>query len=92
MLKLKRIICLTLLIQQKCFPIFLRRYCLLNDRDTQLTPEAAFREYVRKMRTDGRLPKLCEYRKPLVDRFLFDMKATNGLTNLWDVNWKDNKK
>ncbi|VDK83237.1 unnamed protein product [Litomosoides sigmodontis] len=68
------------------------RYCLLDDDDTQLTPEAAFREYVRKMRTDGRLPKLCEYRKPLVDRFLFDMKATNGLTNLWDVNWKDNKK
>uniref|UniRef100_A0A0R3S0Q7 VWFA domain-containing protein n=1 Tax=Elaeophora elaphi TaxID=1147741 RepID=A0A0R3S0Q7_9BILA len=68
------------------------RYCLLNDNDIQLTPEAAFREYVRKMRADGRLPKLCEYRKPLIDRFLFDMKATNGLTNLWDVNWKDNKK
>ncbi|VBB26598.1 unnamed protein product [Acanthocheilonema viteae] len=68
------------------------RYCLLNDHDTQLTPEVAFREYVRKMRADGRLPKLCEYRKLLIDRFLFDMKATNGLTNLWDVNWKDNKK
>uniref|UniRef100_A0A915PVX6 VWFA domain-containing protein n=1 Tax=Setaria digitata TaxID=48799 RepID=A0A915PVX6_9BILA len=68
------------------------RYCLLNDQDTQLTPETAFREYVRKMRIDGRLPKLCEYRKPLVDRFLFDMKATNGLTNLWDVSWKENKK
>ncbi|EJD73910.1 cache domain-containing protein [Loa loa] len=68
------------------------RYCLLSDHDAQLTPEAAFREYVRKMREDGRLPKHCEYRKPLIDRFLFDMKATNDLTNLWDINWKDNKK
>ncbi|VIO86504.1 Uncharacterized protein BM_BM2861 [Brugia malayi] len=68
------------------------RYCLLNNRDTHLTPEAAFREYVRKMRIDGRLPKHCECRKPLIDRFLFDMKVTNGLTNLWDINWKDNKK
>uniref|UniRef100_A0A0R3R9D1 VGCC_alpha2 domain-containing protein n=1 Tax=Brugia timori TaxID=42155 RepID=A0A0R3R9D1_9BILA len=64
----------------------------LNNRDTHLTPEAAFREYVRKMRIDGRLPKHCECRKPLIDRFLFDMKVTNGLTNLWDINWKDNKK
>ncbi|EJW88966.1 hypothetical protein WUBG_00125 [Wuchereria bancrofti] len=68
------------------------RYCLLNNRDMHLTPEAAFREYVRKMRVDGRLPKHCECRKPLIDRFLFDMKVTNGLTNLWDINWKDNKK
>uniref|UniRef100_A0A8R1TU06 VWFA domain-containing protein n=1 Tax=Onchocerca volvulus TaxID=6282 RepID=A0A8R1TU06_ONCVO len=67
------------------------RYCLLNNRDMQLTPEVAFREYVRKMRIDGHLPKFCEYRKSLIDRFLFDMKTTNGLTNLWDVNWKENK-
>ncbi|VDP11229.1 unnamed protein product [Onchocerca flexuosa] len=67
------------------------RYCLLNNHDIQLTPEVAFREYVRKMRVDGHLPKFCEYRKSLIDRFLFDMKTTNGLTNLWDVNWKENK-
>lgn len=71
---------------------FLRRYCLLSDGDMHLTPENAFREYVRKMRENGRLPKQCEYRKPLVDRFMFDMKVTNGLINLWDINWKDNKK
>ncbi|VDN05557.1 unnamed protein product [Thelazia callipaeda] len=68
------------------------RYCLLNDSDAFITPEAAFRTYARQMRIEGRLPKLCEYRKPLVDRFLFDMKVTNGLTNLWDINWNENKK
>ncbi|KAM3726496.1 Voltage-dependent calcium channel [Dirofilaria immitis] len=73
------------------------RYCLFNDRDIHLTPEVAFREYVRKMRVDGHLPKLCEYRKPLIDRFLFDMKTTNGGEDLveeikkgrkLDVDWK----
>ncbi|VDK37613.1 unnamed protein product [Gongylonema pulchrum] len=67
------------------------RYCLLNDSDAQLSAEAAFQVYVRQMRADGVLPKLCEYRRPLVDHLLFDIKVTNGLTNLWDVNWKESK-
>ncbi|MCP9266119.1 BMA-UNC-36, isoform a [Dirofilaria immitis] len=65
------------------------RYCLFNDRDIHLTPEVAFREYVRKMRVDGHLPKLCEYRKPLIDRFLKQIHlvwfaTASGMIKYWD--------
>ncbi|VDK53240.1 unnamed protein product [Anisakis simplex] len=68
------------------------RYCLLNDSDSMMTPEEAFKVYAKQMRSTGKLPKLCEPRKSLVERFLFDMKVTNGLTNMWDVSWKTNKR
>uniref|UniRef100_A0A914ZUQ7 Activin types I and II receptor domain-containing protein n=1 Tax=Parascaris univalens TaxID=6257 RepID=A0A914ZUQ7_PARUN len=68
------------------------RYCLVNDTDALSTPEESFAVYVKQMRVTGKLPKLCEPRRALVDRFLFDMKVTNGLTNSWDVSWKKNRR
>lgn len=69
-----------------------RRYCLLNDSDSSLTAEEAFRVYVEQMRHEGALPRLCESRRQLVDRFIFDMKVTNGLIDLWNYNAKTCKK
>ncbi|VDN53638.1 unnamed protein product [Dracunculus medinensis] len=68
------------------------RYCLLNDSDSSLTAEEAFRVYVEQMRHEGALPRLCESRRQLVDRFIFDMKVTNGLIDLWNYNAKTCKK
>lgn len=67
------------------------RYCLLNDSDTHLTPEAAFQTYAKQMRDYGELPLLCRARRRLVDRVLLDLQATAGLKDLWENEWKQNE-
>lgn len=64
-----------------------RRYCLLNDSDSNLTPEDAFIVYMRHMRELTRLPPLCEPRREIVDRLLLDAQATDSLSKYWDLNW-----
>uniref|UniRef100_A0A7E4V298 VWFA domain-containing protein n=1 Tax=Panagrellus redivivus TaxID=6233 RepID=A0A7E4V298_PANRE len=68
------------------------RYCLLNDSDTSLSAEAAITTYARQMRMQGKLPKLCEPRKELVDRLLLDLEASNSFADLWDQEWQENRK
>uniref|UniRef100_A0A1I7RU69 VGCC_alpha2 domain-containing protein n=1 Tax=Bursaphelenchus xylophilus TaxID=6326 RepID=A0A1I7RU69_BURXY len=67
------------------------RYCLLNDSDTQLGPEAAFQVYAKHMRDYGELPVLCRARRRLIDRLLLDMQATTDFSQLWDEEWTKNK-
>ncbi|KAI6215990.1 Cache domain-containing protein [Aphelenchoides besseyi] len=67
------------------------RYCLLNDSDTELTPEAAFMVYAKQMREYGELPLLCRARRRLVDRLLLDLQATSTFDSLWDSEWIKNR-
>jgi hypothetical protein len=68
-----------------------RRYCLLNDSDTELTPEAAFSIYGKQMRDYGDLPLLCRARKRLVDRLLLDLQASANFDTMWNNDWLKNK-
>ncbi|KAI6224406.1 Cache domain-containing protein [Aphelenchoides fujianensis] len=67
------------------------RYCLLNDSDTELTPEAAFKVYAKQMREYGELPLLCRARRRLVDRLLLDLQATSTFETMWDAEWIKNR-
>lgn len=63
-----------------------RRYCLLNDSDSGMTAEQAFIVYIKQMITTGRLPELCQQRKPLVDKLIFDTTRTQSLWDKWKAN------
>ncbi|CAD5218469.1 unnamed protein product [Bursaphelenchus okinawaensis] len=67
------------------------RYCLLNDSDTDLGPEAAFQIYAKHMRDYGELPVLCRARRRLIDRLILDLQASTDFGQLWDEEWSKNK-
>ena len=66
---------------------------MLNDTDTKQTKEKYFLNYVKQMRQTGKLPALCQQRKALVDRLLFDSQVTASLIDIWEeeIRVKDEK-
>lgn len=69
-----------------------RRYCLLNDSDTGVRPEAAFTLYAREMKNTDELPVLCRGKRALVERLLLDLQATSSFNSIWDLDWQANQK
>lgn len=69
-----------------------RRYCLLNDSDTDLTREAAFKVYAHQMQVRGELPVFCRARRQLINRLLLDLEGTTNLKTVWNLKSPENKK
>uniref|UniRef100_A0AC35U6T6 VWFA domain-containing protein n=1 Tax=Rhabditophanes sp. KR3021 TaxID=114890 RepID=A0AC35U6T6_9BILA len=65
------------------------RYCLLNDSDSNFTPEEAFVNYVKEMQRLGSLPELCKSRRELVDSLLLDAQATADTKEIWQFKSAD---